>query len=102
MDIFTTFTNYLLTIAELFGYILGMRWGDRTIEFAVRDLCCICGNDRFKAYTSQADYSEGREKYDVITCTKCGAKYKKEKGVVFRQEPYSDNWNEDIRAITIN
>lgn len=107
MDIFAIFTNYLLTIADLFGYVLGVQWGERKKRFTVKDFFCVCGNDTFDVRTCEADYTEGREKYEVITCSKCGCKFKHGKTeagelIVLRQPVMSDEWEIDIRERVLN
>lgn len=104
MDIFAIFTNYLLTISELFGYILAMQRGERKKRLTMSDFFCVCGNDTFDVRTCEADYTEGREKYEVITCSKCGCKFmhgktEDNKLIVLRQPVMSDVWERDVRGM---
>lgn len=102
MDIFTLFSSYLLTMADLIGYCLGMKWGERKKQFTAKDFWCICGNDLFEVRTCEVDYSNRREEYKVIACTKCGCKFmhgRTEDGdlVMLRQTVMSDEWELDTR-----
>ena len=107
MDIFTLFSSYILTMADLIGYCLGMKWGERKKQFTTKDFWCICGNDIFEVHTCEVDYSKGKEQYKIITCSKCGCKFqhgKTEEGglVMLRQTVMSDEWEIDIRERVLN
>ena len=98
MDIFAIFTNYLLTIADLFGYVLGMRWGERKNIINVDNFWCACGCDKFLI-----PHKDHLDKDAVITCERCGMKYRNDgagpdgKLQIFRQEALSDEWELDDR-----
>lgn len=107
MDYFTLFSAYLLTFSELFGYVLSMKWGERKKQFKVENFWCICDNDMFEVRTCEVDYSNSREEYKVITCAKCGCKFKTGKTedgklIMLRQPVMSDRWEFDIRERVLN
>ena len=98
MDIFALFSNYLLTIAELFGYVLGMQWGERKKLIGVDDFKCTCGCSMFWIL-----HKDHLDKSAVITCERCGTKYRNDgagpdgKLQIFRQGALSDEWERDTR-----
>jgi hypothetical protein len=98
MDILVNLSAYLLTMAELFGYCLSMLWGTRKKRFTINNFSCTCGSSTFEVFTKDAIFTQRKEEYAEIMCSRCFSKYKSgginEAGevIMYRQGALSDKW----------